>query len=164
MIKRLFISIPVFAICSIAIAQESNIITENFSVVKISPEQKSTLSTNNDVNGQSLSENDGEDSNVIGNLGKFKVVQGEKAEDDLAFVISEDGYNHIIKDSITIKCKKGVQCVPSELNPKHVFGDIYEIKVASYNDWKQAIDTLKSLDTVKKVSATINYGIEPKLQ
>lgn len=160
MIKRLFISIPVFAICTIATAQENNIITENFSVVKHSTNQNLNLTSSN----QTSSENVVVDNNVIGDLGEYQVVQGEKAEDDLAFVISEDGYNHIIKNTITIKCKKAIQCVPAELNPNHVFGDIYEIKVASYNNWKQAMDTLKNLDTVKKVSATINYGVKPTLQ
>lgn len=157
MIKQLFVTISLASIFSIAFAQE-NIITENFSVVKNPSNQNLNLSSNN-TSKQTISEND-----VIGNLGEFQVVQGEKSEDDLAFVISDDGYNYIIKSAITIKCKKNIKCVPTEFNPSQVFGDIYEIKVASYNEWKQAMDSLKSLDTVKKVSATTNYGIQPKLQ
>lgn len=125
------------------------IITENFAVV---------ATTENDIY-PIIKPN----SEILGKLGEYLVVKGTKALGDIAYVKTADDHNYIIKQEITVKCEKGVSCIPKSMIPTHVMNDIYEVKVDDYDEWLHAVTLLENTDGVKKIAPTFFKGEKPVL-
>lgn len=129
---------------------EDIIITENFSVT-------STIA--NDIFPMVQA-----DSEILGKLGEYIVVKGTKALGDIAYVKTANDNNYIIKKEITVKCQKGINCIPPNMISTHIMNDIYEVKVNDYDEWLHAVALLENTSGVKKIAPTFFKGTKPVLQ
>ena len=83
---------------------------------------------------------------------------------NVANCLTLTAYSYLISDTILVKCKKDVACVPSAYNPNRLgSSNLYQIQVADYAAWESAIAELKTLPQVLKVAPKYNYGSKPKL-
>lgn len=153
--KLIIASCLSFFMCIIVNANnEPQIITENF---KVEPIAKADLS-----NLKKMSKNEMNNNGIIGTLGEYKVVNGEKAKEDIAFVIQELNDNYVIKNEIIVRCAKNYECVPKEFETEKLGVDYYLLKVSDYNEWKNVKDTLENTKGVIELGLSYDYGINPE--
>lgn len=100
----------------------------------------------------------------LGQVGSLNIIAGERPQNVVAYVKKTGAYSYLISDTILVKCKKDVACVPSAYNPNRLgSSNLYQIQVADYAAWESAIAELKNLPQVLKVAPKYNYGSKPKL-
>lgn len=154
--KKLSLPLVVVALfCSNANANDTQIITDDFVVTQIN---------HNNPKHKKCSSNHKTTAKYLGLLGDFWVVEGNKDPSDIAFVIDQNGTNKIIKNTILVKCKKFISCVPNDLEPTTITSGFYKIEVANYTDWKNAIDRLNNSFGVTNVAPTFFYGQQSSVQ
>ncbi len=129
---------------------KTTVITENFQIVD------KTEKTGEAVKAAG--------SQVLGELADYSVVSGERTPGNIAFVKQTQGKNYVIKDSITIVCKKDVNCVSEDREAVDLGHNFYKIKVKDYEDWKSVIEQYKNNPNVKKVAPSYYFGAKPRLK
>lgn len=101
----------------------------------------------------------------IANLGDSVVVTGQKAAHHIALIKKANGGNFILQSTLTVKCKKGIDCIPSIYEHEQLGNtQFYRVEVKDYYEWKQALSDLSNLDQVIRVSPSIDRGIKKHLR
>lgn len=132
---------------------EPTIITDNFKV------ENDTQAPNGSGTEKAV-----KNENELGKLGNKKVVVGNRVPHHLAYVKNSDNSSYIIKDSILVKCAKGVDCIPPGLSASKLSSTVYEVTVKSYDEWKAVQDELRSAAGVINVAPSYEHGISPSLK
>ncbi len=100
------------------------------------------------------------DAGVLGNVGNLTIVEGQKPEGVIAYVDTAKAKDYLIYDTLVVKCKTGVECIPASLNPLKLGStDIYHVKVQDYDSWENTIEDLKNTNGVLKVVPMYEFGI-----
>lgn|SRR5574344_300573 len=152
--------IPIAALCCVltqyALADSSaannqvKVYTDNFAIASGSSSGAATQAV---------------DEQIIGKVGSLNIVAGEKPKGVIAYVQQSAKPDYLIYDSLLVKCKKNITCVPSEYNASRLGNsNLYQIKVSDYSQWQQTIDNLKNNSDVLKVAPNYEYGHKPSLK
>lgn len=145
----LLVGMALIAVGSIANAK-TTVITENFQIV--------------DKTENTTGESKVAGSQILGDLTDYRVVSGERASGDIAFVKNDIGRNFVIRDSITIVCKKNINCVTEESDAIDLGHGFYKINVQDYKDWKSTMKKYRNNPNVKKVAPSYNFGAKAQLK